>query len=426
MKKSASSPEAANGYSCSPPGSSFSEQSLEFYKDPVAFFEKRRRQHKCSVFNARILMRTSTFVGSNAGVRHILFNQPESFNLGYKDYFSHIYGDVILFTEDVSAQDTRCVLQTLMHTDALDCIVSRITDMAAHFFNNLNIHEPVCVYSMYKQLSSEIMICTFLDLNVSTHRSLVDQIIALSVTHWHGLISVPLTWKLPFSSGCRKALDAKDKLLAIVRDLWDRCSNRDSFLHHFKQMPFSSEEVALDHLVLLITALVPKAFASLLTSCLSVSGSWEGERGSDGSLEKSTLEMVLMEAGRLWPPFVGGRRISKEPVEIDGCYIPAGRPIIYMSHPAHRDPMVFTEPKLFKWTRWKHENKFDRDKLFFFGGGSRSCVGQSLANRILTEIMTTFLKQFDFRFISDTCLEYKWLPVCRPKVKAKVLLTKRN
>lgn len=69
------------------------------------------------------------------------------------------------------------------------------------------------------------------------------------------------------------------QLQTIVQKLVDKHVNDESksgpsFVNEFCRMPFKTRSIMTDHLVLLVSALVPKALASLLTSCLITSDQW--------------------------------------------------------------------------------------------------------------------------------------------------------
>lgn len=96
---------------------------------------------------------------------------------------------------------------------------------------------------------------------------------------------------------------------------------------------FADKTVAAQHLLLFVSALIPKAMASLLTSAVI-----ELSKGENVSLspvccnnarlhrslrrlqlarqeqvqEGTAAEHVMLEVERLWPPFFGGARVCTE------------------------------------------------------------------------------------------------------------------
>ena len=74
----------------------------------------------------------------------------------------------------------------------------------------------------------------------------------------------------------------------------------------------SDEDLAAHHLLLFISALIPKAMSSLLTSVVIELSKTENRRWRECCCDESLLEDVLLEVQRLWPPFFGGRRICTQ------------------------------------------------------------------------------------------------------------------
>lgn len=86
-------------------------------------------------------------------------------------------------------------------------------------------------------------------------------------------------------------------LTSIASCVHEQCSDKDSAAHH---------------LLLFISALIPKAMSSLLTSVVIELSKTENKRWCECCHDDSLLEDVLLEVQRLWPPFFGGRRISTQ------------------------------------------------------------------------------------------------------------------
>lgn len=89
-------------------------------------------------------------------------------------------------------------------------------------------------------------------------------------------------------------------------------SEHDALLSRFvgslSTLPLPDSSCASQHLLLFISALIPKALASLLTSfTLALAGNEQVRRRAVE--DPAYLRGVLLEVQRLWPPFIGGRRI---------------------------------------------------------------------------------------------------------------------
>ncbi len=92
--------------------------------------------------------------------------------------------------------------------------------------------------------------------------------------------------------------------------------------------------------------------------------------------------MVFAESMRLLPTvWVLGRSCGPEPYEFHGFTIEPGAMLLAPQIVVHRDPRFWREPERFNPLRFAEEEKSGRPKFayFPFGGGSRQCIGESLA-----------------------------------------------
>ncbi|WP_246150667.1 cytochrome P450 [Streptomyces qinzhouensis] len=97
-------------------------------------------------------------------------------------------------------------------------------------------------------------------------------------------------------------------------------------------------------------------------------------------------QRVVAEALRLYPPvwFITRRAVTD--TWLAGHPVPAGSSIVFSPYALHRDPTVFREPERFDPDRWLPENacELPRNATITFGGGSRKCLGDVLANQEVT------------------------------------------
>ena len=75
---------------------------------------------------------------------------------------------------------------------------------------------PLVAYQHFKVLTTQLSINLFLSHTLAQEEA--EEISQLMTTHWHGIISVPLSVKVPWllwKSGFGKALDAKVSLVCV-------------------------------------------------------------------------------------------------------------------------------------------------------------------------------------------------------------------
>jgi cytochrome P450 len=108
--------------------------------------------------------------------------------------------------------------------------------------------------------------------------------------------------------------------------------------------------------------------------------------------DPTMVPKVAEEAIRYDPPVISWRRITKEPVAIDGVEIPAGERILMLLGSANRDQAQFDQADEFRPER-KGANRH-----LGFGKGVHFCQGAPLARmelRIVLEVMTARFESFE-------------------------------
>ncbi|XP_077354345.1 putative cytochrome P450 120 isoform X2 [Festucalex cinctus] len=391
------------------------DKSLDFYRDPVLFCQEKIEKHGSRVFQSRVLNRPTTFVCSAQGMKELLCEKSSVFLKDPTDVMTNMYGDTIVTTNGEKA----CLLRlsfTSLFTGSLESSSGYITRLCEHCLKDL-IHsgEPRCVYTAFKRLGTELVLGLFLNVHADEQPELFEKITQLCTQHWHGLISAPVNVKVPlWSSGFSVALEARDQLMEIIKDKLE--NEAEGFVGCLRSLPLPDSACASQHLLLFISALIPKALASLLTSfTVALSGNEKAETRQRALMDADYLQGVLLEVQRLWPPFIGGRRIAESDTTLAGFHVPKGYGAIYISHAVHRDPQVFEQPDSFLPERWSGRNADHKHFLCSFGSGSRNCIGMKLTDVFLKEACTYLLKHYDWCLDpASQNLDYKWLPVSRP------------
>nr|XP_046231357.1 cytochrome P450 26B1-like isoform X2 [Scatophagus argus] len=370
------------------------DNSLEFYRDPVSFYRQRMEKHRSRVFKCRLLNRPTAFICSVKGMREMLCEKSSLFLKDPADLMTNVYGDTVVTTNGEEACLLRLSLTSLFTGSCLESSSHYITSVCERRLKDLSLSgQPECVYSVFKSLGTELVLGLFLNVRAEEEPKLYEEIVQLCTQHWHGLISAPVNVKVPlWSSGFSIALDARDKLMDIIKDKLE--NDTQGFVGSLASLPLPDSSCASQHLLLFISALIPKALASLLTSfTLALSGNEQTrQRAMD---DPDYLRGVLLEVQRLWPPFIGGRRIADQDSTLAGFHVPKGYGVIYISHSVHRDPEVFQQPDSFLPERWSERNAGQEHFLCSFGSGPRSCIGAKLTDVFLKVIslLSLFLNE---------------------------------
>ncbi|XP_041477363.1 beta-amyrin 28-monooxygenase-like [Lytechinus variegatus] len=394
------------------------DSSLEFYRNVPLYINSRIEEYGARIFQSRILNKPTVFVCSCSAVKELLTEHHTKMSLGYKAMLHHLYGDNIMFEEATEADRLHALMHHVFIQNALPNFDRIVQKFIQRHFSNLHSSDSVQVYETFKLFATELMLALFLDLDATDSPDLVHDVASLATTHWHGVISVPLNWKVSYwSSSCKQAVESKDKLLELIRTRLASQADKGSFLTRARQAGFKDQSELEHHILPFVSALVPKAIASLLTSFTLALCSKSKDNMQVIARESSDyLEYCLLETERLWPPVLGGRRLVREDFILDGYKVPKGYAVIYVSSIAHRDPDVFKNPNTFDPTRWADNSKEKEKLLFCYGDGPRCCVGTSLMKNLIKKVSQYLVGHYNWTLgEQDEDLDYKWLPMARPK-----------
>jgi cytochrome P450 len=134
-------------------------------------------------------------------------------------------------------------------------------------------------------------------------------------------------------------------------------------------------------------------------------------------------EMVLAESMRLFPPAWGiGRRALRD-VELGGFHIPAGSILALTPYVMHRDERFWPDPLRFDPERFTVEARAGRPKFayFPFGGGARSCIGESFAWMEGILLLATIGQRWRLRLAPGHPVEPQALITLRPRYGMKMV-----
>jgi cytochrome P450 len=131
----------------------------------------------------------------------------------------------------------------------------------------------------------------------------------------------------------------------------------------------------------------------------------------------TTVEMILDETLRKYPPAYIGPRRSIEAFEFNGVHVPARAHVHYCSWASHHLPDVFPEPDEFRPERFSEANKakLPRGAYVPFGGGSRTCIGMRFGEAEIAVIARAILGRLRLDLVPGYELEIRQAPTISPR-----------
>jgi cytochrome P450 len=129
------------------------------------------------------------------------------------------------------------------------------------------------------------------------------------------------------------------------------------------------------------------------------------------------VEMVLLEAMRLYPPAWGIERRALRDQSIGGCVIPAGAVVLMPTFLMNRDERFFADPLRFDPERFAPEAVAARPRHAFllFGGGPRQCIGNAFALIEGVLVASVLAQRWRLRLVPGQVVDAEPTVSLRPK-----------
>jgi cytochrome P450 len=130
-----------------------------------------------------------------------------------------------------------------------------------------------------------------------------------------------------------------------------------------------------------------------------------------------SVEMIVDETLRKYPPAYVGPRRSIEAFEFAGATVPAHAHVHYCSWASHHLPEVFPEPEAFRPRRFTEDASaaLPQGAYVPFGGGSRTCIGMRFGQAEIAAIARGILGRFRLELQPGFELEIRHAPTISPR-----------
>ena len=137
-----------------------------------------------------------------------------------------------------------------------------------------------------------------------------------------------------------------------------------------------------------------------------------------------TVDRVVNEAMRLYPPAFAIPRSSKESVQVGKWHLPAGSQFVSWIYHVHHDPRWFSEPEAFRPERFA-EPAHPRNAYLPFGAGNRFCIGAAFAKMEMQLLLASLARRYRLALAPDQAVEMAPAVTLAPKFGMRMVVTDR-
>ncbi|KAI8942914.1 hypothetical protein NX059_000953 [Plenodomus lindquistii] len=125
------------------------------------------------------------------------------------------------------------------------------------------------------------------------------------------------------------------------------------------------------------------------------------------------LTAVIDETLRIYPAAVGSvpRLIQRDGEVVGGYFLPGGTCVDIWHWAMYHNPASFVEPEVFAPERWLGDSRFKKDRPAAFqpfSTGKRSCLGQTLANSEIKQIIARLIWKYNLELVDREWLKKPW------------------
>jgi cytochrome P450 len=344
-------------------------------------------------------------------------------------------GESLLTSEGDHHRRQRRLIQPLFHHDRIAALVPAIRAAGERATMRWNDGETIDVRAEMARLTLEIVVATLFGSGL--HDEDAARVgVALNdvMAQFDRVFSpfLPLTERLPIPAtrrfqGARAVFD--ETIHRMIAERRARGTDGDDLLSLLMRardagVPMTDEQVRDEAITIFLAGHETTANALTWTWLLLSEHPDAHERLDD----PASVEAVLHESMRLYPPaWAIGRRAVQEH-HADGVTIPAGSVVIVSPWLLHHDARWWRDPGSFDPDRWLGRDRTseqptdrptdrpaERHAYLPFGAGSRMCIGEGFAELEATTLLTTIGRTWRFERDPADAVELQPVVTLRPK-----------
>lgn len=373
----------------------------------------------------------------------------------YSEFLGQIYPKPNFLTADDHSQARAKASRFLFalqqptiskYQNTIDSIIDKhLNQLRSHVEDSPTASSSIQPYAFFKNVCEEIITIMVMG---PLSDGLYRKVRKLCSDHFNGVVAIPMRVTVfGVSTARQKGIQGYHELEDILSKLVQlRCVQEgntngcimDVIISNARENGDKLDDLWQDHLVrfllVLLSTAIPKCLASALSSVLR-----QASKDTDTSelLRGETMHYVMMEVLRLWPPMMGGMRMtSGEEVRIDGHKVKGLWRVWYSIWHSNRDEEVYNNGEHFDPNRWRGLQRnpcpfasAQRKELpilpLTFGAGRRKCAGSEVAWMILMNVTERFAREFSVDKDEQNRV-LRFFPVLRERDDLSLTITLRN
>jgi cytochrome P450 len=293
--------------------------------------------------------------------------------------------------------------------------------------------ERMLAFPAYKRLTLELACKVFLGMKLGAQTERLNRAFAAAVAAAMSVLRLPIPG-LEFDRGLRgrrymerlfggmlaaKRASHGDDMLSLLCRAEDEDGTR-----------FSDQEI-IDHIVFLMMAAHDTTTSTLssMTYELARNPEWqERAREESFALGKAQIEpddmpalrslnLVLQETLRRYPPLSTIPRVALRPFEFGGYVIPARTMVVVYPIHTHHMSELWSTPFSFDPERFappREEHKRHSHAYTPFGGGAHMCIGLRFAELQIRSLMHQLLQRYRIRVPEGYVMPLQQAPISKP------------
>jgi cytochrome P450 len=346
-----------------------------------------------------------------------------------------IFTNGLLLRDGADHRQHRKIMQVAFHAPALREYVDRMNPQIGGILDAwLGGAGPLHAFRSFKKLTLDLACRVFLGIELGRDADRLNHAFEAAVAASMSIVRLRIPG-LEFNRGLRGRelmMDFFGSMIAEKRasgepDLFSRLCRAES-----EEGDRYSDAEIVDHLIFLMMAAHDTTTSTLTSVAYELArrpewqerareeclGFGEPSLGYDQLGALKTLDMVVYETLRRYPPLSTIPRLSQRAFEFGGYEIPKG--VMVVIYPIHTHHMAewWTDPYRFdpeRFSEERSEQKRHSHSFIPFGGGAHMCLGYRFAELQIKAVLYQLLRRYRWSVPAGYEMPVQQAPISKPR-----------